>query len=1401
MDAKTLAPKDGLLTISRSDERLAALDPLFDILAPEGDELLIRGITASAGGAGLTLVGDASDVWGADSVTVSFVFDEGGEQALLRVDLSKATEGVSDLGLDGLRFEDLETHARIVVAEPTQLARSSVEAWREGVLRVGESKGVPIRLDFLGSQTRLSTGFKPGDGPSLTDLAALLGTAHDADQDLRALPEELFRPELVQLEEVHLTVDPEEERTLADAGVKIGFGRGADKLSWPLIPGLTVLTLEDLGAGLEVLHPLDPTLRFPTIDVRGTIAVGGGRLVLSARWPDFAVRGELVEGEAISLHRLLQDLGLPVGGLPAGGSGPAIDRLSLTAEPMATPKGFSVLASCAEPWSLHDEGDAPGPAFAIERVSLGLSYRESLRGFVSGTLNVAGVDLHLRAGNDEGADGWSFEGRAAEDKPIPLADLLADLGSRFGVEQQAPPALSHLPELRDLAVSFHTKTKDFAFHGRIDFPLEDGPNARALELDLSIELTHHGDGGYRREFRGALQVGSDLRFELRFAQEKAEGGDAGASQALLATFRSEAGVKLNVHELFKAHVSDDFARFVPKKLELTLHDALLAYQKDASGKSRFLFGLDVGAGVDLSNLPLVGEAFPPEQGLNMDFRLLVASASFGDGELKDLNQLLPSGIATLPRPEGGAGLDAGLGLATTLQIGGETVHLDLPVSTPTNKDAKKANEAGQGGVPVGVQSGGADSVTWIDVQKHLGPVHFARVGATFEDGEVAFYLDASLSLAGLTFTLDGLSVATPLDRFRPRFGLRGLGLDYANGPLEIAGAFLRGPGDEFSGAALIKTSKLTLSAIGSYASVEGHPSLFVYAVLDYPLGGPSFFFVTGLAAGFGYNRGLILPEVDEVESFPLVASAVRGAGLPEDITGELEALHEYLPVDVGSYFLAVGLKFNSFKLIDSFALLTVTFGNHFEIGLLGLSTLIIPTPDAAKAVAPLAEIHVALRARFAPDEGVLEVQAVLTAASYVFSKDCHLTGGFAFFSWFSGPLAGDFVVTLGGYHPEFDVPEHYPTVPRLGFNWQISDALSAKGGLYYALTAHALMAGGFLEINYDDGSLKAWFKAGADFLIAWKPYHYSARIYIDVGASLGPISVDLGADLRVFGPDFSGTAELDLWIATYTVDFGDAEPALRAIDWETFSGSFLPQPEDVCGASLTGGLLKRVQTEDEELWIVTPSELTLVTNSVIPSKTAILGSGADKVELKAATTAFGIAPMDLGAAALATAEQLVTIVREDVHVEDEFSYRPILKRAPTGLWGTSMKAGANAESFVDDTLAGFEIRPAPALEPDESLPIRRENLQFRTEAVERAFRFGFAPFLEEESAGDAPEAREQRRDRIRSTITAPEVVAARRKLFDDLQVDSASVNLGGFDEAKFVRVPAVGVLTDPRVVS
>ena len=242
-----------------------------------------------------------------------------------------------------------------------------------------------------------------------------------------------------------------------------------------------------------------------------------------------------------------------------------------------------------------------------------------------------------------------------------------------------------------------------------------------------------------------------------------------------------------------------------------------------------------------------------------------------------------------------------------------------------------------------------------------------------------------------------------------------------------------------------------------------------------------------------------------------------------------------MPPQRGSLWLAAGLRFTSFSFVRSVGVLYVSLDRGVEIGLLGVARAEIPPPDAGAGSLELASVELALKARYSPAEGVLSIQAQLTDNSWLLSRDCQLTGGFAFFVWFR---RDQFVLTLGGYHPSFVRPPEFPVVPRLGFHWAVSDAVVVKGEAYFALTSSCVMAGGRLEVSYNEGGVYASFVAYADLLVAWDPFAlrragqrpvtagFRLRVCFIVCVTID-VHVTLGASVHLPGPP-CGEAELDL---------------------------------------------------------------------------------------------------------------------------------------------------------------------------------------------------------------------------------------------------------------------------------
>lgn len=561
-----------------------------------------------------------------------------------------------------------------------------------------------------------------------------------------------------------------------------------------------------------------------------------------------------------------------------------------------------------------------------------------------------------------------------------------------------------------------------------------------------------------------------------------------------------------------------------------------------------------GLSIDLTQLPLVGGLLSPEDSISLSTVSL--NVDTGGATTVTFVVLFGGSPQEITLSFGGTQPSAA-GAAPTQA---ETDPLLLPAANPPGVDATSA--AG----------------TWFNVQKTFGPLSVRRIGFRLKGNAVEVMFDASLAFTAFEADVMGLGVIVPLQApYVPSFDIAGLAIRYTSPAVAIAGAFLKTENPEyleFSGELSVRAGRFALSALGSYATSDP-VSLFAFLMVNAPIGGPPYFYVNGVSGGFGYNRNLLLPPIDKVTSYPLVAGASstdNPFGSNPSLADAMRVMDQYLGVAPGENWVAAGVTVASFGMVTVQALLSVAFGARFQIGLLGVGTLSVPALDPV----PVIYAQLAMEALLIPAEGVAAVYAQLTPDSYVFERSCKLTGGFAFCLWFtptdpalpaSQNHAGDFVVTFGGYNPSFTPPSYYPAVPRLGMNWTVSSELAIKGGLYFALVPHAVMAGGRLDATWDSGPIHVSFSVHADFLIQWKPFHYdialgvsfSVRASVEIAFVRISISVSVGAELHIWGPPFRYRARIDLDVIAFTIGDDDSDSKPPAIGWTDFRDSFLDQ--------------------------------------------------------------------------------------------------------------------------------------------------------------------------------------------------------------------------------------------------
>ncbi|KAK9444045.1 putative transcriptional activator srcap-like protein, partial [Metarhizium brunneum] len=466
--------------------------------------------------------------------------------------------------------------------------------------------------------------------------------------------------------------------------------------------------------------------------------------------------------------------------------------------------------------------------------------------------------------------------------------------------------------------------------------------------------------------------------------------------------------------------------------------------------------------------------------------------------------------------------------------------------------------------------GGSSSAPF---KQKSGPLSISNLGLKYANKKLQIMLTATIELGPLGLSLIGFSLELDLAVLKKpelsdiSIALQGLSVVFERPPLTICGSIRHGTDanlDYYAGGLIIGWKPYLLEAAGFYGKANpggandakaSFVSVFVFARLDGPLVELEFAEISGVTGGFGYNSNVKVPTPDQIVNFPFInTSALDGA--TDSAMSALQRLTDpgkggwFNPLP-GTYWAAVGMKIDAFQLISLDAVAVVQFGEAIKLGIFGVATVDIPNPKSPMKYAH-AELGIAIVVDFS--YGVMTVEAQLSPNSYILDPNCHLTGGFALCYWFDAPHAdqskiGDFVFTLGGYHPAFQIPEGYPNPPRLGISWSLGGGLSVSGEAYFAIMTKACMGGGRLHAALSAGPLEAWFDAFASFLINYHPFHFLGEIGVDIGVKFSidiwfihiHISIDIGADLTMWGPSLAGRVHINLKIVQFSINFGDSQ--------------------------------------------------------------------------------------------------------------------------------------------------------------------------------------------------------------------------------------------------------------------
>lgn len=989
------------------------------------------------------------------------------------------------------------------------------------------------------------------------------------------------------------------------------------------------------------------------LNVGGTLCLGGLIFDVEGDYNDtdkWELRGGIRSDTEIKFgdfyNSLVSDLGIPEAKLPATIPPQylSVEIGGMFLDYKSKDNDFIAYVDLIKPFQLSN-------TFKIDEIATRLHFTATglADAVVQMQLSVLSVNIILELKYDQAKKECKFIGGTKLDQKIEIGKLAEDLLTKFGCTGKIPDMIQDLV-VKNIQVIFNTSTdgQEFSFSCEGSMPIE------GKELDLSVSLNFsRKDGKYTFDITGQLHIDA-LIFTIDFEHK--------TNQNILAAIATaNPPLTIALHDVL-SKLSDEAGQLIPKSLAVSLKDAFILLAKETKGENaggiNILFGIDIGSQIDISTLPVIGSLFDAGTKIGVDdLQAVFSTKPVSDTLYASIQEVLQKSNTKL-QPDSLP--DTGLYISAIFNLGEIKPKLTLPI-------LKKAPKSVNATLPVLLgapdDSEGLQKIHWNDINKTIGPIQLRRVGVGLANSELTFAVDISVVTSGFELDLIGLWIGINVNDPKkvPDFGLHGVNVAYSQPPIEFNGGLLyvnpAGSGFtwEINGQLIIKYGEYGFFGVGSYAQPDKNnwpyknvpplPSFFAFFMVSAPIGGPPYFYLSGLAGGFGFNRNLRIPQASELLSFPLVRGALESGDLKAGMNADeaLSTMNSWVPPKPNDFWLAIGMAVGSCHILDALMMVTAVFGADFELSVIGLATADIPKQDSAKL---LAHLELALVGNFNPMHGVIEITGALTSTSYLFVPQCKLTGGFAYCFWLE---KGNFLVSIGGYSPAFKKPDYYPELQHVGINCKLSEYLVLQGGVYYAYTPSCAMAGGELSLDFHFNSIHAWLTAHADFLLEWLPFHYDIKIGVSIGVSVDvnfwfvhkTIKLEVSADIHMWGPSFAGEVKVDLWIASFTIGFGaNSNITPPRLSWDQFYDALLGGGDkksinalrDESGnvsintVFVKEGLLSGVRIKDtEDYWIVNPDKFVFETKSAIPSS-RLTFNGKD-VQLGNHNTQFGVRPM------------------------------------------------------------------------------------------------------------------------------------------------------------------------------
>lgn len=540
-------------------------------------------------------------------------------------------------------------------------------------------------------------------------------------------------------------------------------------------------------------------------------------------------------------------------------------------------------------------------------------------------------------------------------------------------------------------------------------------------------------------------------------------------------------------------------------------------------------------------------------------------------------------------------------------------------------------------------SGSATLDTVLPINRKVGPVAVNNIGLLVGinvSEPTVFEIKAGISfnLGPVLATVDQIGVHVGIEpkiggnlgivdlegpRFLPptKVGIR------VNAPLLTGGGFLNFDHENgrYSGALALKLEKNEINAVAIITTKnpdgsKGFSMLVAMNMLFNPTIQLSFgFTLSGVGGIIGINRTMNLDALTERFRNGAIGSLMFPEKVIENADQIISDLEGIFPTQKDHFvvapFVRLGWGTPNIVTADLGVLIEIPFKDR--IILLGTFKAILPDPQ--KAIVKLV-IDVIGDFNFA--EKYISILGRLRDSSVA---GFPLTGEFGFrLEWGSQP---QFMLSVGGYHPDYKKPESFPELARLQIDLSKGKNLQMYGRCYQAITSNSIQFGAEIEMHLKVGPFKADGDYSFHALYILSPrFEFSIRLAFKIDVAWGKNRI-AGAELnfQLTGPEpfhAVGYANLSLWKLEKSFDFdeswggaqeveelqiSDLHAQLKvALSEDSSWGAILPE------ASQGGVRLKEI--DDDQMLIVHPAGRLEVRQNLVPLNKTVERLGRNRLE-------------------------------------------------------------------------------------------------------------------------------------------------------------------------------------------